>query len=199
MSDLVEIGSVELIPVVEVSAFRFSTRERALPERSVVEMPDAWHRFWLASLADAGITDLEPVYSGSPYVTVRVLGASDALGKVLTGFIRERGGIEALGKPRSAPVLDGGLILRSADGSILVEPGCCSDMGDLSSWRAAADHRRYEWEMVWVGHPWVSVRYDAPWLQLSEPHEMDNPVGRWALSPAILKQAIADAKSLSEK
>ena len=41
-------------------------------------------------------------------------------------------------------------------------------------------YRQAEWKMVWVRHPWMSVRFDADRLLFSEPHESDMPNARWA-------------------
>jgi hypothetical protein len=104
------------------------------------------------------------------------------------------GGVEALSDPDASPVLSGGLALRRPDsGEVLVEPGCCSDLGDLADWRAAARHREAEWRMVWIGHPWVSVRYRQPWLVLSQAHESAEPEERWAFRPDHLERALAVA------
>jgi hypothetical protein len=91
-------------------------------------------------------------------------------------------------------VLDGGLALRT-DSEVLVEPTCCSDLGTLADWREAAGYRRPEWTMLWIGHPWLSVRFEGGFLVLSELHESDSPVGRWAVRPDELGRAISAAEA----
>lgn len=63
-------------------------------------------------------------------------------------------------------------------GELQVDPNCCSDLGDLSEWREAADYRGSEWQMLWIGHPWLSVRFEDGLLVLSEPHESNSPEAR---------------------
>jgi hypothetical protein len=48
--------------------------------------------------------------------------------------------------------------------------------------------------MVWVGHPWVSVRFDGTRLVLSGPHESQSPTARWAIRPEDLGRAVAAAE-----
>ncbi len=57
--------------------------------------------------------------------------------------------------------LDGGCCLL-ADGSLVIEPHCCGDLGDLSSWESMAalgaqsgplTAPEPEWRKFWIGHP----------------------------------------------
>src|SRR5205823_1695040 len=113
---------------------------------------------------------------------------------VLDVLLRDYG-VAALSDPDTTPVLDGGLVLSGPGGEVLVEPGCCSDLGVLADWRAAASHRSSGWQMVWTGHPWVSVRYQEPWLVLSDPHESDSPAACWAFRPEQLERALSEAEA----
>ena len=49
--------------------------------------------------------------------------------------------------------------------------------------------------MLWMGHPWLSFRYQAPWLILSERHESNDPSERWEVCPDELNRAVEDAKT----
>lgn len=106
----------------------------------------------------------------------------------------ERGGIEALSDPDCDPVLEGGLALRDAEGNVLIVPECCSDLGDVVNWKQAANLRSPKWEMLWIGHPWISVRFEAPWLVLSGTHESDSPTDRWGVCPDELHGVVKDAQ-----
>lgn len=64
----------------------------------------------------------------------------------------------------------------------------------LAEWRDAASYRQPDWKMVWIGHPWISVRFEAGWLVFSEPHESESPVGRWAVNPEEFGRAVAVAE-----
>lgn len=190
MAAIVVLEDVELVPALELEALRFSTQERAWPAASRHEMPDAWCRYWLDSLADAGVTGLSPIYPGSDHVATTAFINAPVLEAVLRGIVRGWGGVESLSDPEGVSVLNGGLVLCTPAEDVLVEPGCCSDFRTLGDWRAAAAYRGVEWQMVWVGHPWVSVRWESPWLILSQPHEGDAPEDRWAVSPDDLTRAL---------
>lgn len=70
-------------------------------------------------------------------------------------------------------MLDGSLTLASG-GEVLVWPTCCSDLGDISGSRAASAYRGGVWQVHWVGHPWLAVRFDGEGLVLSEHHESES-------------------------
>jgi hypothetical protein len=87
----------------------------------------------------------------------------------------------------------GGLALRNQS-KVLIEPGCCADLGDIDGWRQTVGYRQAKWQNVSNGHPWVSARYDAPRLILSDPHEGKcPPTARWAICPDQLRDALVAA------
>jgi hypothetical protein len=91
--------------------------------------------------------------------------------------------------------LAGGYIL-ACGGTFILLPGCCADLGDISSWDEAARYREAEWKEIWIGHPCISVRYEGERLIISETHEpCDRPsgTGKYSLTPQILMDAIARA------
>lgn len=125
---------------------------------------------------------------------------TEGLRRLLEVIFQEWGGIECLTDPGCNPVLSGGLALRSPTQNMLVEPGCCADLGDSANWREAAGHRTAEWRMLWIGHPWLSVKYQAPWLILSDLHESESPPQmRWAVSPEGLLKAVVNAENELER
>ncbi len=77
---------------------------------------------------------------------------------------------------------------------MIVEPTCCCDLGDIANWKAAATFQGKDWEILWIGHPWLSMKFRQPWLLLSEPHESNDPVERWAVKPDELGQAVSAAE-----
>jgi hypothetical protein len=92
-------------------------------------------------------------------------------------------------------VLDGGLALSSDQQDVFIEPTCCSDLGDIANWKKAATFDGEQWEMLWIGHPWLSMRFQEPWLSLSNLHELDAPVERWAVMPDELEEAVMVAEA----
>jgi hypothetical protein len=186
------IETVLLIPVLELAPWDFSTEERAMPLGSSTQSPESWLRFWQDSLADSGVRGLEPVCPGSWHVPTKALIDAGMLERILHRVIDSRGGMASLSDPDSASALNGGLALANA-GEVLFTPTCCSDLGNIADWQQATLHRGPGWQTLWIGHPWVSVRYEPPWLLMSEPHESHEPVERWALSPDGLDRAVSAA------
>jgi hypothetical protein len=189
MSDLTALETIELVPVIELEPSTFSTRERSSPAGSGRDVPDEWNRYWLDSLADSGVVDLFPLWPASWLVTTRQLTNLTVLERVLTVIVRDWGGAEALSGPDSRPVLNGGLALFDS-GKLLVAPTCCCDLGNISDWRKAAAHRDASWMMLWIGHPWLSVRFESGRVILSQPHESDLPKDKWTLTPNELEKGI---------
>jgi len=109
---------------------------------------------------------------------------------VLSVIFDQWGGVQTLNDPDSKPVLDGGLALLDSDGHLLVEPHCCGDLGDLRDWQEAARYTGTAWQMLWIGHPWLSVRFERGQLVISAPHESNDPVAKWAVDPDDLERAV---------
>ena len=53
---------------------------------------------------------------------------------------------------------------------------------------------RTEWNMLWI-RTWLSVRFDAGRLALSDLHETDSPVPRWTVAPEEPAWAVATAEA----
>lgn len=191
---LTSLETVGLVPAVELEPFAFASSDRTQPVGSGPDSPEEWGRYWFDSLADSGVVGLTPLRPRSWHVPVAAFTNPVVLGRYLDAMIRRWDGPDALTDPDARPVLSGGLALCSG-GEVLVEPSCCGDLANLSEWRDAMGYQQAEWKMVWVGHPWVSVRYDADQLVFSEPHESDAPNARWAVRPEELGRAVAAAEA----
>lgn len=194
MSELIHLSGFQLLPVVELEPGTFATVEREFPQGSGEDVPDDWQTYWDLSLADSGITDLSPIRTGSWFVATSEFEESQ-LKDYLQVTFDDWGGISSLNDPDSRPVMSGGLALLSSQKDILVEPTCCSDLGDIENWKAAASYEGNIWEMLWIGHPWLSMKFQEPWLILSDLHESEDPIARWAVKPSELKEAVAAAEA----
>jgi hypothetical protein len=71
--------------------------------------------------------------------------------------------------------------------------------GDAKNWKQVAAYRGAEWQMLWIGHPCLSIRYQIPWLVVSEPHDSSTPTDRWAVIPDELNRAANVAKMELER
>lgn len=196
MPDIVALDDIELIPVVELAPYDFGAEDRVSPSGSYEEMPEQWHRHWLNSLADAGIAGLTPIRAGSWNFATGAFADPAQLRVALEVIFRKR--IELGAEPDWGP-LNGGLALRRRAQDVLIEPACCGDLGNAADWRDVAGYREDVWRMLWIGHPWVSVRYDAPRLIISAPHEQQAPVARWSVDPDQLRAAFAPAEAALER
>ncbi len=194
MTDLVTLRNIELIPVVELEPGRFSTRTRQLPEGSSRDVPSEWDAYWSASLADSDITGLRPIYPGSWHVLAEDLARSPSLARFLEVITRDSEDPATMPDHEYQSALEGGFVLRSGD-EWLIYPACCSDLGDITNWKEAACYRGAGWQMLWIGHPWLSIRSEGGMLVLSEPHESDSPRGLWRLEPDVLLRAVDDART----
>lgn len=192
MPSIAVLEDVELIPVLQFEPFRFAAADRLPPCRRYEDIPEEWHRYWLESLADSGITGLTPIEEGSWHVPTREFAEPTFLGRVLEPILKNRLETDATSEPDCMP-LNGGLALRCQSQNVLIEPGCCADLGHVASWRDVVGYRQAEWRAVWIGHPWVSARYDAPRLVISSPHEAEEPVASLAVCPDRLQAALVAA------
>lgn len=181
--NLVLLEALELVPVLQLEPHKFATCDRDSPSGVFQDDQDAWFLYWATCLADSGITGLRPLRQGSWHVPTANFNDSGNLRRFLQVTFHDWGGIDSPSNPDRRAILDGGLALRGPAGDVLVEPGCCADLGDANNWKMAAEHRGPEWQILWIGHPWISVRYEAPWLILSGPHESGEPSGRWTVLP----------------
>lgn len=192
MDDLTHLEGLVLEPVVELEPSSFATQQRPTPAFSGETVPGDWDHYWLDALADAGIVGLKAIRPGSWHVPTRRFTDPEILSKTVRGVLGTAGDINDLVGPDADPVLSGGLALIS-DGTLILEPACCGDLRTLSDWRAAAGYRGADWQMLWIGHPWVAVKFSDGVLVLSDPHESGVPVGRYAIQPDELVRAIDSA------
>lgn len=192
MLNLTVLVDIQLVPVLELAPCKFSSQNRNPPSGTFWDAAD-WFRYWTDSLADSGITGLRPLRQGSWHVPTVNFDVAGSLQRFLEKTFQEWGGIESLSDPDCKPVLDGGLALQCPASDVLIEPGCCANVGDAKNWKEAATYRGSEWQMLWIGHPWLSVRYQSPWLVVSEQHESASPSDRWVVSPVELDRAADDA------
>jgi hypothetical protein len=193
VSGISVLEDIELVPVLKFEPFRFAAEGRSSPSGIYEDMPEEWYRYWLESLADSGITGLMPIYRGSWHVPTREFTDPTRLGTVLEVTFRNLSEAGFAIDLECMPLL-GGLALRHQS-QVLIEPGCCADLGDISGWRRAVGYRQAKWENVSNGHPWVSARYDAPRLILSDPYEGQHPLtARWAICPDQLRDAVVAAE-----
>jgi len=198
VSSIVALQDIELIPVLKFEPFRFAAACRSSPPGIYEDMPKEWYRYWLESLADSGITGLMPIERGSWHVPTSEFTDPALLQRVLEVIFQNL--LEAgFSIDLECLPLDGGLALR-CQSQVLIEPGCCADLGDVAGWRKAVGYRQTKWQPVSNGHPCVLARYDAPRLIVSEPQDgVSSPTARWAVCPDQLRDAVVAAEVEQER
>lgn len=198
VSSIAVLDDVDLIPVLRLEPYRFAAEGRLAPPGCCEVMAEDWYRYWLEAMADSGITGLMPVERGSWHVPTREFTDPAVLRRVLEVIFRNLSEAGLSIDLECMPLL-GGIALHCRSRG-LVEPGCCADLGDVSGWRRAVSYRSPDWHTLSNGHPWVSVRYDAPRLILSAPHEGQTPpAARWSVYPDQLRVAVIAAEAELER
>ncbi|QGJ70261.1 Hypothetical protein PBC10988_19560 [Planctomycetales bacterium 10988] len=194
MQPLPLLERVRLIPIIELDPWAFEKHERPRPDGSLFEVLQQWQEFWVAALADSGLTGLEAIQPGSWQVPIQNL--SDRQLEIILDAELKKLEIEDIATCEIDELVafSGGFALWTEEEGAIYEPQCCGDLKDLASWKEAAIYQKGNWEMLWIGHPWLSYRYENGFLQLSDLHEDTEPIAKWQISSEIL----ADAVSLAE-
>jgi hypothetical protein len=191
MNSIIELEDIELIPVLELAPSDFRADDRSMPSGCYQEMPEEWYRYWLGSLADSGITGLTAIYRGSWNVATSKFTDPALLRRVLEVTFQQRRENEL---PPDWGPLHGGLALRCQLQNVVIEPGCCADLGDAAGWRKVAAYRQAQWRTLPIGHPSQWVSYRAPRLVISGLTESDQPTARWTVCPDQLQVALVAAE-----
>jgi hypothetical protein len=190
---IVVLEDIELIPVVELEPFVFASDDRSLPSGRYQDMPEEWYRYWSESLADSGFTGLRSIQSGSWHVPTSEFTDAAPLRRVLELIFQNPSEMGFACEADCMP-LNGGLALRCQSQNVLIEPGCCADLGDTANWRDVVGYRQAEWRTLGIGHPSLSILYHAPQLIISSPHEGKYPTARRAVGPEQLRFAVVAAE-----
>jgi hypothetical protein len=181
---------LKLIPVVEFEPSFFQLQER--------EMPDEFHKWdnwWKDSIADSGITGLNPYPIGcwSTEITKLTPGIIEIfLNKIYDINNAIKIDLEEIGMGS----LRGGYVLEVSD-TVRIKPECCGDLGAIKEWDAASDWTNAKEMTLWIGHPWLEVSsIDDRYLKIrrtAEYGEPEEPV-IITVNRTELKAAIIDAK-----
>ena len=154
------------MPVVELEPGDYQAPDRSLPPEQV-DSREAWGAYWRDSLADSGIVGIDPLEPNTWNV---------ALDQLSTEHLRTICKVEF---PDLAPgpdledglqALAGGFALVQ-NGVVRMTPGCCCGLAEFDDWQRLTATPPEDWEMLWIGHPWVSVRRRDARMEFSQFHE----------------------------
>jgi len=154
--------------VIEIEPGLFRQTDIPYPEASQFSDPAGWDRWWLASLAQGGITDLTPI-PGTWLVPLEQLTNRATLRAVLYAQVAD----DDLTKLDDIAAFGGGLVVTSGDMSF--RPTCCGGLGAIAEWATAAELADGEVRQLDVGHPWLHARGSASQIEVSDYTESDIP------------------------
>lgn len=158
---------MRLIPTVELEPGQYASEDRPCPASA--DSDAAWDAWFVTCLADAGIHELRPIRPRSWLVSAEHLVQARTIERIFAAQF-ELSLSEAADDPDQWGPLRGGFALQRG-AEILVEPGCCGDLGNLSEWRRAVDAAEDSWVTLWIGHPWRSIRRAGAQVEISQPHQ----------------------------
>jgi len=189
---------IRLVPVIEMLPEVYGNPDRSLPVDAV---GDAYQHYWSGSMADAGIEGLKPV--GLWHVPIEQLTSLQLLERIVhvNRFDDDAelpgGAFDRFLDPEERLIAFNGGYALSIDDRIVCTPRCCADLANIEDWQMAADHRQADRVMVWIGHPWIEVRYEGGCLMFIDPSELEGRpewIGELSILPNELQQAIDQAK-----
>lgn len=183
---MIELLSIRLQPVLELEPGSFG---------SAPSPPGPWddeqgERYWNSCLAQSGLDNLNPVTPGDWHVALADVTTSSAIRTIaLVHLAEEFEPVEEI------PAHCGGFAVIQ-DTEYLLLPRCCGNLGDLENWQAAIVYREQTPQMLWIGHPWLSIRYADGQIHIREKQEYESPSEprEFVVSPLTLQHAVAEAE-----
>jgi len=180
---------MQLSPVVEFEPFAFQAVARESPTDYDRQ---SWDDYWRNSLADSGITDIDPYQRGSWFVEVDKLTSEIVeilLHKTYKVCDRTATSLEEM----ISGSLSGGYVFEVSN-TVQIMPQCCGDLENIRQWETASNWMKTEEMMLWIGHPWLMVSsIDSQYLQIRRTAEYGEPeepvlitIDRYELKNAII-------------
>ena len=144
---------------------------------------------WKEAMVKGGLESIEPIEVGTSYVAV-----SQLTDEILQQFKQATKGISKATQREYMEWASGEVLLH--DGNIIFRPMCCSSFGALAEWKSVAAYQESEWAMVWIGHPWIYMKYEDGWLYFTDyTEDGTNHVDvLYAIEPEQIAQAVKMAE-----
>jgi hypothetical protein len=174
---------MQLIPVISFEPSSFQTQQRELPPGLVDEYPFEWYHYWKNSLADSGITDIEPCYPDSWLVEINKLTTSNLEILLVKQHQIDQDWLKT--DADNVGSFSGGYIFSCETAHIL--PECCGSLMDIAHWEMASQWIDTTTEtLLWIGHPYLMVKaIDDQFLQISDEDDSEYQINRHELKLAI--------------
>jgi hypothetical protein len=154
---------MRLINTIEIIPYDFSKNEYTYPGTTSAADPTAWNEFWLKSISDSGLADLEAIRAGSYLVDLTTISFEN-LSTIVKKKLAE---IDLDDFESQASKIEGGVAVKF-EGKIIIEPSCCGDLGNLSEWEKIFDSLHDGWQQIWIGHPWIFYKRGDGLVEFSD-------------------------------
>lgn len=144
---------MKVINTIEFAPSDYAKNNYEFPDNKQENQEDLRLGYWKKSLADSGITDIEPIEKTSWLVDVEKI--SDTTLKILVE--NELKDVDTNNFEEELIALSGGIVI-SDNNKILITTNCCGDLTDLANWETVFQDNSNEWTQLWIGHPFVYYR-----------------------------------------
>lgn len=158
---------IELIIVIEINPYDFAKNEYESPMVSMEENPEACHSFWLKSISDSGLQNLEAIQKGSYLVDTTTINEAE-WETILQQHLEE---IEWDFYDDQIGKLSGGIAML-IDDHFMIVPECCGDIGMINDWEMIPENASTNWTQLWIGHPWIYYRRNGNHIEFSDYTEL---------------------------
>ncbi len=127
--------------------------------------------YWLKCLTESNLENLQPIKENSYFVDVETISdeaLTIILDKELEVLLEKNINEINWEEYKDEQVfLHGGLVLEY-ENKVIIEPTCCTDLGDISNWEEIKTAPEDKWIMLWIGHPWIFYRRKNTIIEFSD-------------------------------
>ncbi len=188
-------GTISLIPVIEIEPYGISSRK--VPDHCPArEHPEIWQKYFDECVADAGYHNINPIAKGSRFVHASAIVENKIFESLLDDCLPE--GDKPLDLDEVS-MLSGGYALID-EAKVLIEPQCCSDFSNLSSWQGIVENENNSFD-IWIGHPQAVINRVQNEYIIQEGWEWNDPpdyLVEFSVSQSLLHAAIRKAETEEE-
>lgn len=154
---------MELINTIEISPYDYANNEYASPNGRLSELPDEWNAFWLKCISDKNLGNLKAIKKGAYLADMDSIGEHE-LEEILKKELQE---VELEEFEDQVSILSGGIAIKE-NNSVLIEPTCCGDIGNIVGWESIVETESKGWTQLWIGHPWIFYKKDNGFIEFSD-------------------------------
>ncbi len=166
---------MKIIYSIELSPYSYSKEEYQYPNKSSKELPKEWTEYWYKCLADSGIKNLQPIKTGSFFVDLDTIDDEELaiiVKKEIEKISEDLSEEELSNLEESVHCIEGGIVIID-ENNVIIEPRCCTDLGDLSGWEDIFSKEENNWEQLWIGHPWIYYKKTTEFIEFSAYTELN--------------------------